>query len=51
MAFVRQLNAPVTVLHYGRLFAHGTLAEIEGHAEVRRLYLGTVTPKPRSSDG
>jgi branched-chain amino acid transport system ATP-binding protein len=41
MAFVRQLEAPVTVLHYGRLFAHGTLAEIEGHADVRRLYLGT----------
>ena len=51
MAFVRQLQAPVTVLHYGRLFAHGTLAEIEGHAEVRRLYLGTAAPGPQSSVG
>ena len=51
MAFVRQLNAPVTVLHYGRLFAHGTLAEIEGHAEVRRLYLGGAAPKPQSGVG
>jgi branched-chain amino acid transport system ATP-binding protein len=51
MAFVRQLNAPVTVLHYGRLFAHGTLAEIESHDEVRRLYLGAAAPQRQSSTG
>jgi ABC-type uncharacterized transport system ATPase subunit len=40
MAFVRQLGAPVTVLHYGRVFAEGTLAEIEGNEDVRNIYLG-----------
>lgn len=42
MAFVRQLEAPITVLHYGRVFAEGSLAEIESHEEVRRIYLGTT---------
>ena len=42
MAFVRQLRAPITVLHYGRVFAEGTFSEIEGHAEVRRIYLGSA---------
>ena len=40
MAFVRQLAAPITVLHYGRVFAEGPLAEIESHEEVRQIYLG-----------
>lgn len=40
MAFVRQLAAPITVLHYGRVFAEGSLAEIESHEEVRQIYLG-----------
>lgn len=48
MAFVRQLGAPVTVLHYGRVFAEGTLAEIERHEDVRRIYLGAATlERPR----
>jgi ABC-type branched-subunit amino acid transport system ATPase component len=42
MAFVRELDAPVTVLHQGRVFAEGSLAEIESHAEVRRIYLGAA---------
>lgn len=42
MAFVRELGAPVTVLHQGRVFAEGSLAEIESHAEVRRIYLGSA---------
>lgn len=42
MAFVRRLGAPVTVLHYGRVFAEGTLAEIERHEDVRRIYLGAA---------
>ncbi len=42
MAFVRQLGAPVTVMHFGRVFAEGTLAEIESHEDVRRIYLGTA---------
>ena len=40
MAFVRQLDAPVTVLHFGRVIAEGALREIEDHAEVRKVYLG-----------
>lgn len=42
MAFVRELGAPVTVLHQGRVFAEGSLVEIESHAEVRRIYLGSA---------
>ncbi|MEQ8650932.1 MAG: ABC transporter ATP-binding protein [Kiloniellales bacterium] len=45
MAFVRQLGAPVTVLHYGRIFAEGSLAEIEQHEDVRRIYLGAAKPR------
>lgn len=41
MEFVRKLKSHVTVLHYGRTFAEGTLAEIEANAEVRQIYLGT----------
>lgn len=40
MAFVRQLGGRVTVLHYGRLFAEGSMDEIERHEDVRRIYLG-----------
>jgi branched-chain amino acid transport system ATP-binding protein len=42
MAFVRRLGAPVTVMHLGRVFAEGTLAEIESHEDVRRIYLGNA---------
>ncbi len=45
MAFVRQLGAPVTVLHHGRVFAEGSLGEIEQHEEVRRIYLGVAKPR------
>ncbi len=41
MAFVRQLEAPITVLHFGRVFAEGTLSEIENNEDVRNIYLGT----------
>ena len=49
MAFVRQLGAPVTVLHYGRVFAEGSLAAIESNEDVRNIYLGAsrTTPVPR----
>ncbi len=40
MAFVRHIARRVTVLHYGRIFAEGTLAEIESNQDVRRIYLG-----------
>jgi branched-chain amino acid transport system ATP-binding protein len=42
MAFVRQLGGHVSVLHYGRLFAQGTMAQIENDDEVRAIYLGTA---------
>ena len=42
MAFVRQLRAPVTVMHFGQIFAEGSYAEIESHADVRRIYLGAA---------
>jgi len=40
MAFVRHIARRITVMHYGRVFAEGTLAEIESNQDVRRIYLG-----------
>ena len=40
MAFVRQIAQFVTVLHYGSIFAEGTLSQIESNSDVRRIYLG-----------
>lgn len=40
MEFVRMLNCNLTVLHLGRFFAEGTLAEIQANDEVRAIYLG-----------
>jgi ABC-type uncharacterized transport system ATPase subunit len=40
--FIRELEAPVTVLHLGQILAHGTFAEIEHNAEVRAVYLGNA---------
>lgn len=40
MAFVRELGQQVTVLHNGRVFASGSVAEIEAHKDVQRIYLG-----------
>jgi ABC-type uncharacterized transport system ATPase subunit len=41
MAFVHQLEAPVVVMHLGRVFLRGTFGEVEMNEEVRHLYLGT----------
>jgi branched-chain amino acid transport system ATP-binding protein len=38
--FVRMLNCNLTVLHLGRLFAEGTLDEIQADDGVRAIYLG-----------
>jgi ABC-type uncharacterized transport system ATPase subunit len=38
--FIRDLRAPVTVLHLGQVLADGSFAEIERHPEVRAVYLG-----------
>jgi ABC-type uncharacterized transport system ATPase subunit len=40
ISFVREVAQRVTVLHQGRIFAEGTMAEITDHADVRRIYLG-----------
>jgi branched-chain amino acid transport system ATP-binding protein len=40
MEFVRQVADRVTVMHQGKVFAQGSIAEIEAHEEVRRIYLG-----------
>jgi ABC-type uncharacterized transport system ATPase subunit len=50
MAFVRELHAPVIVLHLGRIFFRGTFSEVEKNEEVRHLYLGTWRNRPNSSD-
>lgn len=40
IAFVREVAQVVTVMHQGRVFAEGTIDEITGHEDVRRIYLG-----------
>jgi len=40
MAFIRQIARFVTVLHYGCIFAEGTLDQIESNQDVRCIYLG-----------
>jgi ABC-type uncharacterized transport system ATPase subunit len=40
MTFVRQIAENVTVLHFGRQFAQGTIDEIVADTEVQEIYLG-----------
>ena len=40
MDFVRRIAQKVTVLHYGEVFAEGSLEEIENNEGVKRIYLG-----------
>lgn len=40
MSFVAQLEAPVTVLHLGRLLKEGTLEEVRNDPQVAAVYLG-----------
>jgi len=40
MAFVRQIAHRVTVLHLGKVFAQGSIAEITADPRVARIYLG-----------
>jgi len=42
MAFVQQVAERVTVLHFGSLFAQGTVEEIVNHPGVTEIYLGTA---------
>ncbi len=40
--FIRDLKAPVTVLHLGRVLVEGSFAEIERNEQVRSVYLGNA---------
>ena len=42
MAFVEQIATRVTVLHFGRIFAEGTIAEMIAHPGVQEIYLGVA---------
>lgn len=42
MAFVEQISKRVTVLHFGSIFAEGTIAEIVDHPGVQEIYLGAA---------
>lgn len=48
MAFVRALDTRTSVLHQGRLFAQGSLTEIESRHDVRDIYLGNTTREAAS---
>lgn len=41
MAFVQQIAHGVTVLHFGEIFAQGSVEEIINHTGVEEIYLGT----------
>jgi ABC-type uncharacterized transport system ATPase subunit len=43
MAFVQQIASRVTVLHFGAIFAAGSIGEIMAHPGVAEIYLGTAT--------
>ena len=42
MAFVQQIAHQVTVLHFGEIFACGTISDIINHPGVEEIYLGTT---------
>jgi urea transport system ATP-binding protein len=42
MDFVEQLNAPVSVLHMGRMLKQGSIDEVRNDAQVQSVYLGRV---------
>lgn len=43
MEFVRELGAPVTMFHEGRIFASGTVDELRADERVLDIYLGRAT--------
>ena len=42
MTFVQQIATRVTVLHFGAIFAQGTIAEMLANEGVAEIYLGTA---------
>jgi ABC-type uncharacterized transport system ATPase subunit len=40
--FVRELRAPITVLHLGRVLREGSFDEIAADEQIRQVYLGTA---------
>lgn len=40
MEFVRRLDVPIVVFHQGRVFARGSLAELQSNDDVLDIYLG-----------
>lgn len=42
MTFVAQLDAPVSVMHMGRMIKEGTLQEIRNDPQIAAIYLGRV---------
>jgi urea transport system ATP-binding protein len=42
MDFVEALDAPVSVLHMGRMLKQGTISEVRNDAQVKAVYLGRV---------
>lgn len=51
MAFVEQIANAVTVLHFGKIFAEGSISEIIDHPGVQSIYLGTRDPNSDGSGG
>lgn len=50
MGFVAQLEAPVTVLHLGRLLMQGSLEEVRRDPQVAAVYLGRAAEKNDARD-
>lgn len=48
MTFVAQLEAPVSVMHMGRLLKEGTLEEVRNDPQVAAVYLGRVKEVARA---
>ena len=46
MAFVRQFEATVTVLHQGKVLVEGAMAEVQSDPRVIEVYLGQTDDMP-----